>query len=471
MENGGGGSNSLLGLFVSLVTIGSLLCCLLLKDDNVRFYLPFSRFWELGIGVCIAYSEIFLKFKITNHSKFSSDMLSISGLILILISFFVPTSWYQAPPGLFSLCPVAGGAFLILANAKGYVNRTILSWRWMVFIGLISYSLYLWHWPFLVFLRLCIYNPSEWMVLLSLTLSVVSAIIVYCFVENPIRKLKTYNKICVFFLSVILLFLFASGKYIRSEDGFPQRAMAQTLSFKDDWLYPNGLVKTNGSKVRLLKDVGFPEVLFIGDSHVEQYYPRVERIAKEKGVNVGFITHGGCMTSIGKTIKGEICVNSVDELNGFINNPELKTLVIAQKWGDYSKEGSNLLRNGWDSYLLMINDFLKIDNSRNVYIIEDNPWDEGDDKEFDSAKYISRFSIKKKDLENNGIYVKLPTDKEWQYGNEYIRNKKIDSLLFIETASKICPGEICNLLNYKDDDHLRSTYVRDHATWIDQVFE
>ena len=60
---------------------------------------------------------------------------------------------------------------------------------------------------------------------------------------------------------------------------------------------------------------------------------------------------------------------------------------------------------------------------------------------------------------------------KFRKGNDYILTHKIDSVTYIETADKICPNGICDLLNYKDDDHLASSYVRDHATWIDQVFE
>lgn len=454
-----------------MITIFSFLCCLILKEDNVRFYLPLSRFWELGVGVCLAYSEIFLRFTIKNHSQFSSDVLSIIGFALVLVSLFVSTDWYSASPGMFNLLPVLGSAFLICANTHGYINRTILSWRWVVFIGLISYSLYLWHWPFLAYTHLCTSRPESWMLIFALIVSFFVAIFSYRFIENPIRKLKKYNGICVFLLSTTLLFLFISGKFIRLENGFPQRKMAQTLSFRDDWSYPNGLVKISGSKIRALEENGFPEILFVGDSHVEQYYSRAERIARERGVNIGFITDSGCMTSIGKTKKEEICVNAVEELKKFMNHPEFRSLVIAQKWGDYSKNEYSILRNGWRSYLGLIDDFMKKDASRRVYVIKDNPWDEGDDRDFDFAKHVNRFSINKENLEEKGIYVKLPKNKEWQYGNDYIEKNRINSISFIETASKICPNGVCNLINYKDDDHLRSTYVRDHATWVDQVFE
>lgn len=130
-----------------------------------------------------------------------------------------------------------GSCLLICAGAKAVVNRTLLSNGVMVFVGLISYSLYLWHWPLLTFLRINFYEPSVWLTVFALLLSFVASVIVYRFVENPIRRLPAGDgKWVVPILIGLLLGVYFSGKAIRSEQGFPHREMAQVFAYDADWI-------------------------------------------------------------------------------------------------------------------------------------------------------------------------------------------------------------------------------------------
>lgn len=124
---------------------------------------------------------------------------------------------------------------------------------------------------------------------------------------------------------------------------------------------------------------------------------------------------------------------------------------------------------GLEAYAKFVEEFIRVDSSRKVFILLDNPWSE--DGEFDIWKYLgSRFDVKNKVLKGN-FFVNLPINDRWKKGNEAILSKFTGNVTFVETASFICPNEKCNLKHYKDNDHLRSTFVREHATWIDQVFE
>ena len=90
-------------------------------------------------------------------------------------------------PGFISLLPVLGSAFLILASDNAIINRTLLSWKSMTFIGLISYSLYLWHWPLISYLHLATPAAPQWHYGAALLLAFPISIIVYVFIENPVR--------------------------------------------------------------------------------------------------------------------------------------------------------------------------------------------------------------------------------------------------------------------------------------------
>lgn len=86
-----------LGVFVLGITAASFVLMLLISDQNVRFYLPLSRFWELGVGICIAYAEVFFKYNTKRYGQTLTNGLSVLGICLVLLAFFLPTSWY-APP-------------------------------------------------------------------------------------------------------------------------------------------------------------------------------------------------------------------------------------------------------------------------------------------------------------------------------------------------------------------------------------
>ena len=464
-------SRAWLGVFVVALTGASFTTCLLLDDQNVRFYLPVSRFWELGVGICIAYAEIFMKIDASRYSSKSKDLLSIVGLMFVLMSLFIPVDWYAPPPGIFNLFPVLGSAFLILSSANSIINRTILSLKWVTFIGLISYSLYLWHWPILAYGRIFFTNPSHWHLWIALLASFVIAVVVYRFIENPIRRIdKRYERWTVIGLIILLLMTYFTGKLIRAKDGVPQREIASLLNFKDDWTHGAGLKKSSVNENLLVVNQNeIPEVVFVGDSHMEQYHSRVMSIVELSKVNVGFMTGGGCMMSIGLRNSEKRCkIEKGDGLDKIIDLKEVQTLVIAQKWGSYT---GSVWSNGVNEYNKIIDAFIEGRPDRKVFVLLDQPWDESDNREFNIERYLNgRYDVKRKLSEGNFV-VPLPTDQSWLKGNRMIRQKLHGKAIFIETAEKICPNGRCDLKNYRDNDHLRASYVKKNATWIDQVFE
>ncbi len=459
-----------LGLFVFLLTVSSLICCFSIENSDFRFYFPLARFWELGVGICIAYLEIFYGLSANNHDQKCLSLISVVGLALIATAFYVPMSWYMPPPGLFNIVAVMGSACLIFSNTRAVVNRTILSWRWMTFIGLISYSLYLWHWPLIAYTKLFFGEPTQIELFLALVASLPISVLVYKYIENPIRRVK--GKASVLIVSVLLFVLVGSylgGKYIRKMDGFQDREIAEVLSFKEDWSYPAGLqVHSFIQQFRVSNTKKVPEIIFIGDSHMEQYHARVMDISRRTETSVGFYTAAGCFMSIGKAKDGKSCANAQKALDFILRDPGVHVLVLAQKWGDYNEKG--VLENGVDAYSLLVNNFLKWGDNRSVYVLLDNPWSEGKNGEFEISKYIgSRFNLREK-FEKLNVFVPLPKDRKWSDGNKFLVDKLKDKVFLINADKYICPEGVCNLKNYKDDDHLRASYVKDHAFWIDQVF-
>ena len=155
-------------------------------SPTAAFYLPATRAWELLFGAMLSV-DLFPPV----HSTVGRNLLSAVGLLAILVCGFTYTS--RVPfPGAAALVPCLGAAFIIAAGQTGtsLVGR-LLSLKPVVFIGLISYSLYLWHWPIILFQHLSMHQPRDasnhtikgTILIVSLVIATVS----WRFIETPFR--------------------------------------------------------------------------------------------------------------------------------------------------------------------------------------------------------------------------------------------------------------------------------------------
>ena len=212
------------------------------------FYEPQSRFWELLIGSALAYMML-------HQSRFSSwlnvhghtrrNFLSLSGVVLLTLAYFLLTK-NKRFPGWWALLPTLGAALMIGAGSGAWLNRVLLSNRFLVWIGLISFPLYLWHWPLLSFARIMQNEtPSFEVRAAALCLSVVLAWLTFVLVEKPIRHKRTTNLtstkfICNAFktpvlLMFLMLFTGLLGYNAYSRDGYRFRANIKKFEQPKQW--------------------------------------------------------------------------------------------------------------------------------------------------------------------------------------------------------------------------------------------
>ena len=118
---------------------------------TATFYLPVTRLWELMLGSLLAYLVLH-RIRIF-HASISDNAISWVGLGLLLVGLFFIDSDKDFP-GWWALLPTVGAFLLIYAGKHAWFNANILSNRMMIFIGLISYPLYLWHWPLLAYAKM-----------------------------------------------------------------------------------------------------------------------------------------------------------------------------------------------------------------------------------------------------------------------------------------------------------------------------
>lgn len=180
-------------------------------EPTAAFYSPLSRCWQLSAGGLVASLQL-------APSRPVREALSLTGAIAISASIWL-ADHNSLLPGLWAMLPVFGAAAIIQAGAETRINRT-LSFKPLVWVGLISYPLYLWHWPALQFVVTS--TPLEYrnlFVKLAILLSIALAGLTYFLIERPLRKWPP----AVLLFGMALLFFGSFAIYVTG--GVPGRAV------------------------------------------------------------------------------------------------------------------------------------------------------------------------------------------------------------------------------------------------------
>lgn len=465
-------SRTLLAVLVLVITFGSFLSCLLVRDTSFNFYFPLTRFWELGAGICLSYFEIFGQFKAINIGRTSRNYISVIGFFAIVFPMLM-WSEQMVHPGWMTLFPVMGAVFMIAAHPDAYLNRYLLSWRPITFVGLISYSLYLWHWPILAFLFISAPSSSPIYTIVALLLSVLVATLVYFFVEIPARRSNALGKVPTVGLLVVgLILAFTGGQAIRQVHGFPSRSFipeeVQNVRAVGAWKFFNEgeQLPYMGINVSLTQSSEtLPSVLFAGDSHVAQYFSRAKVLTEKMGRNAGFIAEGGCFIIGPDANSSDVCRDKSQAFYKLLSDARTKIVVVGGIWGNYYQQ------KGFDEGIQKFRSFLMNRSDLKAYVLLDYPWTpstaDGGQGEYDPLLHYKRFSYNR-----DAFILPYPSDDRWLQGNEAIEKNLSDVATLIQTADLVCPDQKCDLLKwYRDDDHLQPLRIEKEAVWIDPIFE
>lgn len=216
-----------------------------MNDGTAAFYLPQMRMWELLIGGIAAaglrWSGPSAAPADTAASwgelgRIRPNAWAAAGLVMIATGFLIIHNEMDLPNA-WVLLPTAGTALMICAGGSAWINRRILAWRPLVWVGLISYPLYLWHWPLLTFARLASDQPnSPWLKGAMLGASVVLAWLTYRFVEIPVRQARSLGWGAAG-LAAGMVLVAGLGWHTWRAGGFPDRfppLLNEIAAFKHD---------------------------------------------------------------------------------------------------------------------------------------------------------------------------------------------------------------------------------------------
>ena len=338
------------------------------RAPTAVFYSPHTRFWELLAGSLLAWlvvnrssvaenlrrtcgrllARLIYREVPANDGRTLDNVLSVAGFVLLAVSFWKITS--ATPfPGAWAAVPVAGAFLVIAAGQRAWLNRVLLSNRVAVFFGLISFPLYLWHWPLLAFARIIEGGtPARGVRIAAVLAAMVLAALTWRFIERPLR-FGGHGKTKAIALAVTVAILGCAGYITYRMDGFPERAahqpfrIAQPDWFMENWERHDDFCKQrfftdsfNSNYCRLTSNQPNPAIVLIGDSMAWHFFHGLDKFAQQHNVGVLALVQSGCAAPLGflwtqqeheyKLLCAQITNKSLELA---LNNPSVKTVIFA----------------------------------------------------------------------------------------------------------------------------------------------
>ncbi len=461
---------------------------------GATFYLVPTRAWELLAGSILALGVL-----PAPSSFLFKNILSLSGLGLLFYSITFYT--HNTPfPGQNAIAPVLGASLIIWCDSKERktIVSTLLSLQPIVFIGLISYSLYLWHWPIVAFTKYILFRPLDgYEKLLIIVTSVALATLSWRYIERPFRikqKVVIERKKIFIISAIIMVTISGFGLIIQflATDKYHYNYIAQ--------------LPENFNNLSVAPKVGLksatPSFALWGDSHARAFIPAIEKESNKYAVSGVILTHDSAPPLLGVDINTipDNSYNSFDKVqynNGVLDylkaHSNIKTIILAARWAAYSKgtsykEEDHLVYSINDAYSKYkdkqknsivfstglsrtVDELLRM--GRKVIIVSDVP---------EIGYNVTRFSLIQKRLPFavKGVEIR-PAIAEYNLRNrevletlhELSKNINVtvihaESKMFDENSMGIIA--IQDEILYSDDDHLSvfgSHYI---ASSFDKVF-
>jgi peptidoglycan/LPS O-acetylase OafA/YrhL len=458
------------------------------------FYSPQSRFWELLIGAalaCILLQKAAIASWLNSQNSTRNNLLSMTGALLLAIGFFLLTKDKRFP-GWWALLPTLGTACMIAAGQRAWLNRVVLSNRLLVWFGLISFPLYLWHWPLLSFARIMQNEtPSLEIRTAAIMLSVMLAWLTFTWIEKPIRYGRLFNTSLTkpanttfkTPLALMLLMLIAgfAGYNAYSRDGYNFRPSIKKLAQQN-----NGFNWDDAALYAKTSDVDPPDfkrdVMLIGDSHAQAIFGGFSELFKKHNTRLQLRAGAACPPFYDLTVQHigqkEECK---DVMNGYIEaiikDELIKTVIMSSRgplyltgrgFGDIDMihlmiKSSHAKAKLGEDYTDIFEDamsrtlaMLTKANKRIIFIVD------APELGFEPELCVDLRPFKLVDNKKN--LCAFPKEIYTKRNASYLRvietqSAKFPKVKFLYPTNHLCDAQYCyakkdNIIFYRDDDHL-----------------
>lgn len=276
-------------VLLGLTAMSFVVSLLVLRVNPVAaFYNPLTRFWELLIGALLAYVTLRTPAWLFDERRGAREVASLTGAVLIAAAV-VCLDADQPFPGWRALLPTVGAYLVIASGPHAAFNRYVLSQRLLVWVGLISFPLYLWHWPLLAFVRIIEAGPPLAKPrIIAVAASFVLAGLTYRLVERPLRFGKREKPIVtalcasLALLAVGGLALLGNGGFAAARGPWNVSNISQSFDFKDqfndtcrsvhDGLFSPSFEPELDLCHASVSPPSKAEVVVLGDSHAGRLY-------------------------------------------------------------------------------------------------------------------------------------------------------------------------------------------------------
>jgi peptidoglycan/LPS O-acetylase OafA/YrhL len=503
----GGSLRPVLWATLIVVFLGSLILGIHLTDSTPAsaYFSTFGRAWELALGGGLA---LLGTVRIPRPAAASIGWVGIAAIVYAAIAFDETTPF----PGTAALIPTLGTAALILAGSSVYAQvklspATVLSLRPVRYVGRISYSWYLWHWPALIFAVVIFAHQLSPLAGVAVVLvSLVPTIITHHFIEDPVRRARNLARLpnrALALGAACMAVAIAGGIVLDNAQPTLQTAPVSEVQGaaalasqprpqqKATALRPNplnaradrseafydgclvGITGTNSGHCLYGNKDGTRTLILFGDSHALQYFSPLERLAVENDWRLIVLTKAECSP-------GEVEVQSMVEDREYSQcdawrEKELErieeagtraTLVMA---GDTAytaygpdgeklsgKENADALEAGYEATLERVQAA-----GLDTVVIRDTPASVND--------IPSCVSEDLEDLEACAFH----RPRDWDIEFDVRAAENTPNVHLIDVTAEICPGELCravigNALVYRDKAHLTATFARTLSPWIEE---
>lgn len=322
----------LLGLvsFVVSIWCGQL-------SQNFNYYFTISRGWELLVGAICG-------MLIINKEAFRNELLSIVGMVGIFLSMvFIDSD--ASTPGLLTIFPVSSVALIILFSGEGTIVRKILSARPIVLLGLMSYSIYLWHQPLLAIYRhlsneIGVAFPvgeiplAHRMVIIGVVLLL--SYLSWLYIEQPFRskdrifKGNRWIAASVAGISISIIIGLGLASY---PDPYKKSAISSENSWDKDVLMHTCLLQ-DSAESRHYSECLAGDVLIWGDSHAASLSWNLRQALILKGVRLAQLTQSGCppLTDIPNLVYRKNCNEINESVFAALDLHKYSTVVLHAAW-------------------------------------------------------------------------------------------------------------------------------------------
>ncbi len=452
-------------------------------DPSADYYLPITRFWELMIGGFLAYISLHRP-ELLRQNK---NLQGLAGIGLIGLGIILINDKLSFP-GWWALIPALGTAMVISAGPKAFVNEKLLSNKLFVWAGLISYPLYLWHWPLLSFG----YTVNPLLSGLEKTLLVAAAIILavltYRFVELPIRKGRPLPR-APLYLAGALSVLPVCGILMLSGVWGP-RLNIGPMALKGEWDF----LKTQPVKHDANADGIWPfhsererTTIFIGDSQVAQYAERISSVQTDKKLNGAVFALGAGCIPIRAVYTDDPsrrnCKRVLTEGLQLASEQRASAVVIGASWnwyflsdGFYYADGQRRIPltsdegrgKAFTDLGKLLRGFKK--QHKRVFLLLGNPINQG----FDPHKHIPRLA-KLRPLQADP-YVALDSQQE-RLRRSLLQVAVDAGAEVVDPFAVLCDAQKCRWVSddgvpiFTDNSHFNQDWAVAHAAFIDKTIQ